>query len=265
MKNLLDNINLKIHKVDFARVNHSWSRTQFSYPNHRIYYITDGEAYLSLIEKDITLKKDHMYLLPAFLMEKAICENTMAHHYLHFQFDSLLNTTLLNYIHPKLEVLVNNHQEIINLYNIAKSNYQQESTDSQLQAQGALQFLLAPFFENTQVTPDPDTERFSEVINYINNNITKSISNKTLANIMGLSEVYFSNFFSETFKIPPQKYIIKKRLELAQSLLINTDKKIKEIAREVGYDNEMYFSRLFKSKINLTPGEYREKGKRQIF
>ncbi|WP_084133468.1 helix-turn-helix domain-containing protein [Clostridium grantii] len=59
--------------------------------------------------------------------------------------------------------------------------------------------------------------------------------------------------------IHTRQYIIKKRLELAQLLLVNTSKKVKEISRETGFDNEKYFSRLFKAKMKITPSEYRHR------
>jgi AraC-like DNA-binding protein len=46
-------------------------------------------------------------------------------------------------------------------------------------------------------------------------------------------------------------------LEYAQSQLIATHKKIKHIAIEAGFENEMYFSRIFKKKVGTTPKAYR--------
>jgi AraC-like DNA-binding protein len=69
----------------------------------------------------------------------------------------------------------------------------------------------------------------------------------------------FANKFTSTLGIPPGQYILKKRLEAAQLLLINTDKKIKNIAAETGFSNEMYFSRIFTHKAGITPGEYRKR------
>ena len=57
-------------------------------------------------------------------------------------------------------------------------------------------------------------------------------------------------------------YRLKKRLSLrmvnAQSLLENTEYNIGEIAEIVGYDNPLYFSRVFKKEYGVSPAQYRK-------
>ena len=48
-----------------------------------------------------------------------------------------------------------------------------------------------------------------------------------------------------------------KRMEKAQELLLMTDKRISEIAKEVGFIDEGYFTRRFKQKFNVNPTEFR--------
>jgi AraC-like DNA-binding protein len=51
-------------------------------------------------------------------------------------------------------------------------------------------------------------------------------------------------------------------MEKAQELLLMTDNRISEIAKEVGFSDEGYFTRRFKQKFNVSPSEFR--AKRQI-
>lgn len=64
--------------------------------------------------------------------------------------------------------------------------------------------------------------------------------------------------FSNTFGIPPLKYLNRKRLENAVNLLFSTDMRIHEIALEVGYENTNHFINLFKKEYGTTPQAYRE-------
>ena len=48
-----------------------------------------------------------------------------------------------------------------------------------------------------------------------------------------------------------------KRMEIAQELLLMTDNRISEIAKEVGFSDEGYFTRRFKQKFNCSPSEFR--------
>ncbi|MEP3836548.1 MAG: AraC family transcriptional regulator [Algibacter sp.] len=51
--------------------------------------------------------------------------------------------------------------------------------------------------------------------------------------------------------------LLQKQISYSQDLLIDTDKNIKEIALEMNYQDEYYFSRIFKNKTGMSPSEYR--------
>lgn len=55
------------------------------------------------------------------------------------------------------------------------------------------------------------------------------------------------------------QYIVSLRIKNAQTLIETTDYNMNEIALIVGYDNPLYFSRLFKKQKGLSPSEYKKK------
>ncbi len=62
----------------------------------------------------------------------------------------------------------------------------------------------------------------------------------------------------------PIDYLIKKRLEIARYLLTNTRYPVAEVAKQIGYDNPLYFSSLFKKHTGMSPTEYRKNYKREF-
>ncbi len=56
----------------------------------------------------------------------------------------------------------------------------------------------------------------------------------------------------------PMQYVLSLRISNAQSLLENAEYNVSEIASMVGYDNPLYFSRLFKKQVGAAPTEYRK-------
>ncbi len=255
MKSILDETKIFIHTAKFSKVDSRWSRKVFPYPHHRIYYVTGGEARLVLNDRKLKLKKGHVYLLPAFSLVKAVCKNFMSYYYIHFQ--SVLGFEYNIFEIYKLNLAVKAKKNTRKLFKNIIENYENSSLSSGLLTTGSFKLILAPFFSGVSL-PESNTKRFYEILSYIENNLTKKIEISILAEIMELNTVYFSNLFSKTFGLAPKQYIIKKRLEKAQLLLANTDKKVKEIAFESGFDSEMYFSRLFRKKTDITPGEYRK-------
>ncbi len=73
-----------------------------------------------------------------------------------------------------------------------------------------------------------------------------------------MSTSWFIRNFKLYTKTTPLNYILSIRIANAQSLLENTKYNITEIAAIAGYDNPLYFSRLFKKQTGLSPSEYRK-------
>ena len=55
-------------------------------------------------------------------------------------------------------------------------------------------------------------------------------------------------------------YLNKIRIEQSKLLLKNTDSSIVEIAMEVGFEDQSYFSKVFKNLTKMTPKQYRQNG-----
>lgn len=96
-------------------------------------------------------------------------------------------------------------------------------------------------------------------ISYIHENYGERISISDLAHETHLSKSSFLRKFISVCNMPPNEYIIQKRLEVAITLLKNTDIPLGEIAERVGFYDFSHFSRTFKRLKGITPSEYRKK------
>lgn len=79
------------------------------------------------------------------------------------------------------------------------------------------------------------------------------------AESLHISTNWFIRNFKQYMKISPAQYILSHQMVNAQSLLENTDYKIGEIAEIVGYDNQLYFSRVFRKEYGVSSAQYRKK------
>ena len=73
-----------------------------------------------------------------------------------------------------------------------------------------------------------------------------------------MSTSWFGKNFTAVFGMAPKQYIMDLRVRNAQILLETSDGTVNEIARIVGYENPMYFSRLFRKAKGLSPLKYRK-------
>ena len=74
---------------------------------------------------------------------------------------------------------------------------------------------------------------------------------------IGSSYSWFRKKFKDFFGVSPKQYHLHLRLEKAKDMLLHTDKSVKEIALELGYDNQSYFSNLFHKKTGAYPRSFR--------
>ena len=73
-----------------------------------------------------------------------------------------------------------------------------------------------------------------------------------------ISNYYLSHIFKRYNTESPMQYVIKKRIELAKSLLANTDLSIEDVSLRCGYDDKYYFYRVFNNRTKTTPAQYRK-------
>lgn len=100
-------------------------------------------------------------------------------------------------------------------------------------------------------------KRFEIVCEYIHNNFSANLTMKELATMCNLSESRFSHLFTEIFGKSPKQYIMNVRMENAKELLLDSDMSILEIGSAVGFDDQNYFSRIFKKHCGMSPNEFR--------
>ena len=91
----------------------------------------------------------------------------------------------------------------------------------------------------------------------IHNAYGKSLTAETLAKSLYISAAKLNQLFQDRFHMSVKEYINDVRMERARFLLERSDKRVYEIAAEVGFRDIDYFTRLFKKKTGLAPGLYR--------
>ena len=102
-------------------------------------------------------------------------------------------------------------------------------------------------------------QNIDKIESYILNHYAEPISSENLSEIFGYNPIYLTSTFCCIKGISPNKLIKKVRVEKAKALLLeHPNMLLKEIAQVVGYDDALYFSRVFKSMTDLNPSEYRK-------
>ncbi|RED61785.1 response regulator transcription factor [Cohnella lupini] len=98
----------------------------------------------------------------------------------------------------------------------------------------------------------------AQIVAFLDANYFEDVSLIDMATRFHMDPSYLSKLFKSVTDENFIEYVTRKRMEKACELLRSSDRKINEIAELVGYENQRYFSQVFKKFTGMTPSEYRE-------
>lgn len=121
--------------------------------------------------------------------------------------------------------------------------------------------LIAEYIETNNLLADTDMTIGQLIKTYIKNNLSKKITLSDLSWKLHCSTVTLTEHFKSEYGITIMEYVMKKRMDKAGRLLVNSELSIREIAEECGFADNEYFSRCFKNAYGVPPSIWRrEKG-----
>lgn len=277
MQLILLNIGYAIHNAD-------WNYKNVRSPFARIYLVKEGYARLHLPGNRIQdLRPNHLYMIPPFTMHSCECTNHFTLYYIHIYDNQKSDYSILEDLMYPVEIKAKNIDELLverlftinpdsalnhndpkkydNTTNLIKTinNQINRATHDLLETNGILFQLLSHFMVYSKDKYDIVDNRILRVVKYIRNNIHKDISIEELKDMCCLSKDHFIRLFKNDLQETPTQYIIQRKIERAQLMLITSDLLIKDIAYELSFENVSYFNRLFKKATGLTPSDYRKR------
>ena len=92
---------------------------------------------------------------------------------------------------------------------------------------------------------------------YIKQNYNRNLTLEETAGYVHLNPSYFSSLFKQTCGSSFKEYLNYVRVEESKHLLTNTNYSIIDIALSTGFENQSYFTKVFKKYTGLTPKQYR--------
>lgn len=96
-----------------------------------------------------------------------------------------------------------------------------------------------------------------EALEFISHNFQNDISVENIADVCGLNRSYFGKIFKQALGKSPQEFLLSYRMVKDAELLKLTKLSVGDISLAVGYDNQMHFSRAFKSVYGISPKKWR--------
>lgn len=221
-------------------------------------YIIDGEGCVVIDGKTYYPKKNDIYILPPGKDHFYYSDDKNPWEKIWFNAEGALINNILPVYNPMERVVFSDcggYEYFLRMNEIGKNNSLsavKKHENAALLFHELLQFLYDKYREN-------NISKETEVLkNYINNNITENISLKELSELVYLSESQVIRIFKRDTGKTPYDYTLDLKTERAKTLLLNTGLMVKEIAFNLGFCDEHYFSYIFRKKTGKTPSDYRK-------
>lgn len=226
-------------------------------------YCVDGHGRLRIGEQRHDIGGGDLMLLPQGLAHRyaASREQPWSLYWVHFQgVSSRIFMEYLGYRDGKAVVHAGVAPALIagfhSLLAVTKTGY---SSSAFINAANQCRHLFTQFVleANRQRATHPAGLDLEAIQNTMQENIHRSLELEELATIAHLSKYHFSTRYKALTGYSPIKHFLHMKIEYACQLLDSSELSVKAIADAVGYDDALYFSRLFRQTMGLSPRAYR--------
>lgn len=278
----IEKLNVYTLNVGYAIHNADWNWKNVQSPFARLYLVVDGTAKIELPTGTYDLKPGHLYFIPAFTKHSYICNAHFSHYYLHvYERQSGTSGVLDEWSFPtevKAEksdtelferlIRINPFMKLPMSNPIGYDNHQTLVSNMQLnvkrpfcdkvESRGILFILLSRFLKYAEPKNEVNDNRIRQALTIIRHNLDQHLDISAIASEVCMSKDHFIRTFKKEVGTTPNAYIISKRMEMAQLLLLTTDNSIKVIAMQIGFTDDSYFNKSFRKHSGMSPQQYRE-------
>lgn len=251
---------INIKEIDYVctqHLNHAWNHNPPKLPYHHIGITTDGEAIVHVNNKKyIHTTNAILYAPKSSYYRSKSASKEFGHTTISFD---VYDDEFFNYNFNTLYV-VNNPEKYLTLFKNAQKEWDRRDFCYKIKTKMILMDILRNLYFDSI-----DKNKFlygyntiKESIKFMEKNYLNGVIEvQDLADMSNISRNHFIRIFKNIYNTTPTKYMNKLRIEKSFELLEHTTMSIYEIAQEVGFSDQYYFSKLFKGTVGISPLLYR--------
>lgn len=248
-------IRLDVLLVGYANVGEEWCGDEVNSPFSFLYYIEDGEAMIITEDEETVLSSGNWYLLPAACRFKYKCSEKMTQYFFHIKLCGVDNLDLL--AECKRPLVMKAECGFSNVMEFIKEGRLIEG----LSVKGLIYSVLFELLNKNGVKINENklSPCVRSAVEYINSNLSASLSTAKIAEEVFVSKSTLTKHFAREMQLSVQEYLFDVIFDKACRMLLECRKSIGQISVELGFCDQLYFSKKFKARYDVSPREYRKK------
>lgn len=227
---------------------------------YEMFVVTNGSSSMLIDDRMINMGRNNIVLIKPNSLHKNNGGARHSRYALHFT-DKYLNT----YFAPAVT------ESLTEMFDNRKLNIKQEEFNKIFELLGRLysgdKFSYIHLAEILSILSRPESiihqtecsdKTVNSILEYINRHYNEILCLDDIAKALYISKPYMCNIFKKETSVTISNYLNSVRINQACDILRKGEKNITETALMCGYNSPMYFCRIFKSIVNMTPNEYRK-------
>ncbi|WP_238884156.1 AraC family transcriptional regulator [Clostridium sp. YIM B02551] len=238
--------------------------------HHELLLVNGGRGYISIEDKRYSIEKGMLfYFNPSMTHTIEVDENEpMCFLSVHFSYIEL-NYSKNSWVTKGGDELLplNSMEKLMDYYTIEvlfrklTNLWDEKLLGYEFASKTILQEILYEILNNINRKKSNYSTalKVNNIISYLNENIKRKITLNELSELVKLSPTYLSRSFKEITGYSIIEFFNKMKIDKAKELIIDGDKKVKEVAEILGFKDEFYFSRIFKRIEGISPSEFYSK------
>lgn len=140
-----------------------------------------------------------------------------------------------------------------------------QNIEDAMDVQALLKLRNEAMLEFTERVQKRRSEKYSDIINqclrYIYKHLYENINISQIADVIGVSSGYLASRFRKEVGISLKNYIQQEKVEESKKLIVLTDHPLLDICILLNFNDQSYFTKVFKKVTGLTPKQYKDRGK----
>jgi len=229
-------------------------------------YCLDGKGEIRIGDAIHSLTPDHFFIIPAGMPHTYHSDEQQPWSIYWIHFSGLKAVLFVHYSCQSTKIERNKNSRIydrLGLFSDIFRNLERGYSIETLEfANLCLAYLLASFTHQKQfkeVRFADENDPISQSINFMLENLGKNLNLEILSKTVGLSVSHYTRLFRTRTSHTPIDYFIQLKIQKACRLLDNYSWSISEVAREMGFEDQFYFSRVFHKVMGMSPIYFRKR------
>lgn len=256
-----ETVSLAVYNVGFQKCNSLYQWGPGIRDHYLIHHVISGQGYYTTKTATYTIKTGDTFIVYPFT-EVSYCadeKNPWEYYWVGFSGSDakfLLGFTDFSKENP---VISTNFDDVLKNAFLRIYNCRGQNNADIAKMTGQLYLALSVLIENSTIhTRNKDTNLFyaQKSLEYITYNYSNPISVEDIAAYAGISRSHLYRIFMAHYGVSPKEYLSDFRIKQACMLLQSTSLSIGAIANSVGFENNLYFSKVFHKIKGVPPTEY---------